>query len=39
MLRAQYISDSDMDWVHLVDDVQQAGDILLAHYRGETRAV
>jgi uncharacterized protein (TIGR00730 family) len=39
MLRAQYITDSDMDWVHLVDDVQQAGDILLAHYRGETRAV
>lgn len=35
MLRAGYISARDMDWLHLVDNVQLAGDILLAHYRNQ----
>jgi uncharacterized protein (TIGR00730 family) len=38
MLRAEYISATDMDWIHLVDDVQLAGDILLRHYRGQLPA-
>lgn len=36
MLAAGYISAADMKWVHLVDDVQVAGDILLDHYRKVT---
>jgi uncharacterized protein (TIGR00730 family) len=33
MLSAAYIEATDMQWVHLVDDVELAGDILLQHYR------
>jgi uncharacterized protein (TIGR00730 family) len=36
MLSAAYIDATDMDWLHLVDDIQEAGDILLAHYRKVT---
>jgi uncharacterized protein (TIGR00730 family) len=33
MLSAAYIEATDMQWIHLVDDVELAGDILLQHYR------
>ena len=33
MLGAAYIAAADMEWIHLVDDVELAGDILLQHYR------
>lgn len=36
MLSAAYIDAVDINWIHLVDDAQVAGDILLEHYRKVT---